>query len=138
MRKFFDTINHPSLIQALRSNGLPDEYVSLLFLLHANQPGTVNRNSAFPIQQGVKQCDSLSAMLFNCVSHTAFDGCRLSLQLERVYILIYIYIYIGPGVSTTGFPSASHTAVLLIALLKQMYHCRFFTAINSGQFVSLG
>ena len=33
MRKAFDTIDHLALVQALRSRGLPESYVSLLSLL---------------------------------------------------------------------------------------------------------
>ena len=36
MRKAFDTINHPALIRALRSRGLLEVYVTLLFLLYVN------------------------------------------------------------------------------------------------------
>ena len=67
LRKVFDTIDHPALMHVLRSKGLPDEYVSLLFLLYENQVGSVNRSSIFAIQQGVKPGDTLSAILFNSV-----------------------------------------------------------------------
>ena len=66
-------IDHWALIQALRSKGLPDTYVSLLFLLYANQSGSVNLSTAFAIQRGVKQGDALSAILNKCVLDTAFD-----------------------------------------------------------------
>ena len=73
MRKAFDTINHPALVRALRSRGLPEAYVSLLALLYANQMASVNGSSKFLIQRGVKQGDTPSAMLLNCVLDVAFD-----------------------------------------------------------------
>ena len=86
MRKAFDMIDHLALINALRSKGLSEEYISLLSLLYADQSGTVNRSSAFLIQLGVKQGDTLSAILFNCVLDIAFDAWLLSLHHEGIYI----------------------------------------------------
>ena len=54
MRKAFDIIDHPALVQVLRSRGLPESYVSLLFLLYANQMASVNGSSKFLIQRGLK------------------------------------------------------------------------------------
>ena len=73
MRKAFDTNDHWALIQALRSKGLPNEYVSLLFLLYANQSGSVNRSSVFAIQQEVKQRDTVNKIFFNYVLDSACD-----------------------------------------------------------------
>ena len=42
IRKALDTIDHPALIEALRSTGLHDAYMLLLCILYANQSGTVN------------------------------------------------------------------------------------------------
>ena len=86
MRKAFDTIDHPALIQALRSRGLPESYVSLLFLLYADQMASVNGSSKFPIQREVKQGDTFGAILFNCVLDVAFDEWRRSLDQEGLYI----------------------------------------------------
>ena len=73
MRKIFDTIDHPTLVSALRSRELPDVYISLLSILYKNQKASVNGSSKFPIQKGFKQGDTLSAILFNCVLDFAFD-----------------------------------------------------------------
>ena len=42
IRKAFDIIDHPALIRALRSRGLPKAYVALLSMLYANQIASVN------------------------------------------------------------------------------------------------
>ena len=86
IRKAFDTIDHIALMRALRSRGLPEEYVSLLSVLYSNQKASVNGSSEFKIQRGVKQGDPLSAILFNCILDTAFDAWRLSLANEGIYI----------------------------------------------------
>ena len=69
MRKAFDTIDHPALIRALRSRGLPEVYVALLFLLYANQMTSVDGSSKFSVQRR----DTFGALLFNCVVDVAFD-----------------------------------------------------------------
>ena len=74
MRKAFVTIDHIVLMRALRSRGLPEEYVSLLSVLYSNQKASVNGSSEFKIQRGVKQGDPFSAILFNCILHIVFDA----------------------------------------------------------------
>ena len=86
MRKAFDTIDHHALMQSLRSKGLPDAYISLLSMMYTNQKASANGSSKFPIQRGVKQGDTLSAILFNCVLDIAFDTWRLSLANEGILI----------------------------------------------------
>ena len=86
MRKAFDTIDHAALMQALRSKGLSDEYISLLTILYSGQKDTVNHSSEFLIQKGVKQGDTLSAILFNCILDMAFDLWRSSLTTEGIFI----------------------------------------------------
>ena len=86
MRKAFDTIDHHALMQSLRSKGLPDAYISLLSVMYTNQKASANGSSKFPIQRGVKQGDTLSAILFNCVLDIAFDTWRLSLATEGILI----------------------------------------------------
>ena len=54
MTKAFDTIDHHSLMAALRSRELPDAYISLLCMSYTNQKTYVNGSSDFLIQNGVK------------------------------------------------------------------------------------
>ena len=86
MRKAFDTIDHSALMQSLRSKGLPEEYISLLTILYADQKGVVNHTSEFLIQRGVTQGDTLSAILFNCILDMAFDLWLTSLTHEYIFI----------------------------------------------------
>ena len=79
MRKAFDIIDHPTLVQALRSRGFPEAYMSLLALLYANKMPSVKGSSKFQIQRGVKQGDILSVILLNCILDVAFDEWRRSL-----------------------------------------------------------
>ena len=83
MRKAFDTIDHHALMQSLRSKGLPDAYISLLSVMYTNQKASANGSSKFPIQRGVKQGDTLSVILFNCVLDIAFDTWRFYLQTKE-------------------------------------------------------
>ena len=87
MRKAFGTIDHTALIRGQRSGGLPAAYVALIFLLYANQMASVNVSSKFRGQQGVKQGDTLTAILFNCVLDVAFDERRRSLDKGSLYIV---------------------------------------------------
>ena len=74
MRKAFDTVEHEKVIEALLHSGVPQEYCALLRLLYANQRGSVHGSKEFHIQRGVKQGDTLSAILFNCVLDLAFKN----------------------------------------------------------------
>ena len=85
-RKAFDTIVHKALLRVQRSRGLPESYISLISILYGNQRASVNRSSEFPVQRGVKQGDTLSAILFNCVLDIAFDDLRLSVHEEGLFI----------------------------------------------------
>ena len=73
IRKTFDTIDHWTLIQRLRSTRLSDEYIFLLSLLHIHQSESVNRSSAFAIRRIIKHDDTFNAILFNYVLDTIFD-----------------------------------------------------------------
>ena len=86
MRKAFDTIDHHALMQSLRSKGLPDAYISLLSVMYTNQKASANGSSTFPIQRDIKQRDTLSAILFNCILDIAFDTWRISLANEGILI----------------------------------------------------
>ena len=80
IRKAFNTVDHVALIQALRSRELPQEHASLLSISYTNQEVSINRSSEFKIQRHVKQDDTLSVILCNCVLDVIFDTWRLSLQ----------------------------------------------------------
>ena len=47
---------------------------------------SVNGSSKFPIQRGVQQGDTPSAILVNCVLDVAFDEWRRSIDREGLYI----------------------------------------------------
>ena len=82
MGKVFDISDLPILIRALHSRELPEAYVSLLYLFYANQMASVNGSSKFPIKREVKQDDTLSAILLNCVLDVKLDEWRRSLDQE--------------------------------------------------------
>ena len=90
MRKAFDTIDHKTLLRALRSRRLPKEYIyiyiSLISILYGNQRASVNHSSEFSVQRGVKQGDTLSSIIFNCVLDIAFEEWRLFLHEEGLFI----------------------------------------------------
>eukprot|EP00973_Karenia_brevis_P084668 11749041-Karenia_brevis.AAC.1 len=72
LRKAFDQIEHPALIEALTSHEVPNSYIQLLIALYGNQTGKANSSRIFNIERGVKQGDTLSTLLFNCILEDAF------------------------------------------------------------------
>ena len=50
-RKGFDIIYHKVLLRAIRSRGIPQEYITLISIPYVNQRATVNHNSEFPAQR---------------------------------------------------------------------------------------
>ena len=65
LRKTFDRILHQPLFETLHLQKVPEGYVHLLALLYKNQKESIDDKQFFDIQRGVKQGDTLSAMLFN-------------------------------------------------------------------------
>ena len=57
----------------------------MLQLLYAHQRGSVYDSKEFDIQRGVKQGDTLSAILFNCVLDLAFKKWKLRLTNEGLF-----------------------------------------------------
>ena len=65
LRKAFDRVEFGPLLEALRSQGVDEPYVQLIFELYSNQWGSVQGSAWFPIRRGVKQADVISPILFN-------------------------------------------------------------------------
>ena len=72
MRKAFDTIEHKPLLNALRQQGVDEEYIELIRALYSDQTGSVNGSMSFRITRGVKQGDVLSPLIFNAALEMAF------------------------------------------------------------------
>lgn len=73
--KAFDTVDHPMLWRALDETGVEPCYVNILQRLYASQEAVVDvgvKSRAFPLQRGVKQCDSISGLLFLAVMEVCF------------------------------------------------------------------
>ena len=87
MRKAFDTIDHPALVRALRSRGLPEAYVSLLALLYANQMASVNGSSKFPIQRGANR-ETLPTQFYSIAFWTLHLMNGDDQLIEKAYILL--------------------------------------------------
>eukprot|EP00973_Karenia_brevis_P070325 9775396-Karenia_brevis.AAC.1 len=69
-QKAFDSVSHSSLWRALRNQGVPICYVSVLARLYKNQTGRVvgqALSKPFSIDRGTKQGDPISPNLFNSV-----------------------------------------------------------------------
>ena len=72
--KAFDSINHNSIWDALKTCGIEHEYISLLKRLYKNHEATVmtdKESDTFEIKQGNMQGDPLSSLLFNTVLQVA-------------------------------------------------------------------
>ena len=65
LRKAFDRIEWTQLFEALKDQGVPEEYLSLIATLYDGQVGSLGQQGQFDIKRGVKQGDVLSPVLFN-------------------------------------------------------------------------
>lgn len=93
LRKAFDRILHQPLFEILRHQNIHDGYLHLLGVLYKGQKGTIDGKHFFDIQWGVKQGDTLSAMLFNAAIQEVFvrwekrlssEGWLLKTSTERL------------------------------------------------------
>ena len=78
-KKAFDTVEHPSLWDALQEQGVPLQYVTILRKLYDGQTGRVVANGEsrpFSITRGTKQGDPISPHLFNSVLEKAMTGLK--------------------------------------------------------------
>ena len=86
LRKAFDRVLHRPLFETLRYQNVPEGYIHLLAALYKQQKGSVDGKQLFDIDRGVKQGDTLSAMLFNAAIEEAF--CRWKLKLSSEGFLL--------------------------------------------------
>ena len=74
--KAFDSISHNSIWEALKSCNVDHEYVSLLRKICRDQKASVQtdeESNIFDIQEGSKQGDPMSSLLFNTVLQNSFE-----------------------------------------------------------------
>ena len=71
LRKAFDRVEYASLFEALRDQGVHDDYLSILARIYSDQNGQVRGSDMFPIERGVKQGDVISPLLFNAALELA-------------------------------------------------------------------
>ena len=80
LRKAFDRIEHGSLLETLRAQGVGEAYSALLATLYSNQTGSVGNGRTFQILRGVKQSDIISPLLFNAGLETAIRNWKGKLR----------------------------------------------------------
>ena len=73
---------HRPLFNILQQQNVPDGYLHLLALLYRGQKGSINGKDLIDTQRGVKQGDTLSAMLFNAAIQEAFVQWKMKLTSE--------------------------------------------------------
>ena len=71
LRKAFDHVEYPALFEALRAQGVPSEYVTLLAEMYRGQSGHLCEAEHFQIGRGVKQGDVISPLLFDMALEAA-------------------------------------------------------------------
>eukprot|EP00973_Karenia_brevis_P074221 10313113-Karenia_brevis.AAC.1 len=79
LKKAFDRVEFSSILHALREHQVSESYIHLLAALYKDQQGRVDDSDTFNILRGVKQGDTLSAIIFNCVLEFAFSKWRSKL-----------------------------------------------------------
>ena len=70
----FDSINHNSIWEALKTCGIEHEYISFLKRFYKNQKASVmtdKESDMFETKKGTKQGDPPSSLLFNTVLQVA-------------------------------------------------------------------
>ena len=72
LKKAFDRLEHSSLFDALRQQGLDQSEIALLLDLYTEQRGSANGSYEFDVLRGVKQGDTLSSLLFNVALEHVF------------------------------------------------------------------
>ena len=66
LRKAFDRIEYHALFDALREQGVGDNYLALLASMYSNQTGCIRGSKKyFNIERGVQQGDIISPVFFN-------------------------------------------------------------------------
>ena len=79
LSKAFDRIEYHALFEALRRQGVPTPYISLLRLLYRGQRGFV-QGEAFSVTRGVRQGDIISPALFNAALEDAMRRWKLRIE----------------------------------------------------------
>ena len=74
-KKAFDTVEHFGIWEALKSQGVPDNYIAVLMALYAGQVGKLispTESRKFKLERGTKQGDPMSPAIFNSVLELVF------------------------------------------------------------------
>ena len=80
LKKAFDRVEHSALFRASEDQGVPPEYIQLLFSLYKNQAGCGSGSVKFRITRGVRQGDILSPLLFNAALEFALRSWKSRLE----------------------------------------------------------
>ena len=86
LKKAFDRIEHSSLFDALRQQGLDQSEIALLLDLYTEQRGSANGSYEFDVLRGVKQGDTLSSLLFNAGLEHVFRKWKLRLADHGILV----------------------------------------------------
>ena len=86
LSKAFDRIELQPLLDALRNQGVSDEYLAMLSVIYAHQNGRIRGSRRFDIQRGVKQGDVLSPLLFNAGVEAALRKWKIRVVGKGIYV----------------------------------------------------
>jgi len=90
-KKAFDTVSHPSLIEALIEQHIDLHYVEVIWRLYQEQCGQVSMQQTsrqFPIERGTKQGDPISPVLFHVILEKGISALKTGWAAERYGFLV--------------------------------------------------
>ena len=120
IEKAFDSFDHAFVMKVLKNFGFGGSFTAWIKILLNNQELCVinggNTTQYFHLEQGVQQCDPISAYLFILCLTMLFFNIKSKLTIERIEIFNYGYLY-----TATFFLNNKEHIFFLAETFKQFF-----------------